>query len=376
MIRSILFILAFLVSASTISTGQVLSVTPVFPTVEDTVTIIYDATQGNGALVGISPIYAHTGVITSSSTSPTDWKFVQGNWGTADGSVLMTDLGNNLHQIKYHVRSFYNIPQNETVLKLAFVFRDAAGNNVGRAADGSDIFYDVYSVNSPLISAFITPAVQSLAVNPSENIVIHGAASATSTMTLFDNGTQISQVLDSNIYHTINATGSGNHLVELVVNNGSITVRDTFNYVICNTAGCDTASVNILVECEGPVAYQGFSPNNDGVNDNFYISGMEQYPINELRIYDRWGAQVFSAQNFQPNDPASGWDGIFKTKKLNTYLNYSINPRKDYMHNTEFLSFENNSSWDTNFKRKNEAINHNINTNIDYIFVISLLLVL
>ena len=101
MIRSILFILTFLVSTSTISTGQVLSVTPVFPTVEDTVTIIYDATQGNAALVGVAPIYAHAGVITASSTSPTDWKFVQGNRGTADANVLMTDLGNNLHEIKY-----------------------------------------------------------------------------------------------------------------------------------------------------------------------------------------------------------------------------------------------------------------------------------
>lgn len=232
MIRASLFILTFLISAINISTAQILSITPVFPTVEDTVTIIYDATEGNGALVGISPVYAHTGLITSSSSSPTDWKYVQGTWGIADPNVIMTDLGNNLHEIKYHIRSFYNVPQNETVLKLAFVFRDAAGNNVGRAADGSDIYYDVYSANSPLITAFITPTAQSLAVNSGDNISIHGAASDTATMTLFDNGTQISQVYDKNIYHTITAAGSGNHMVELVVDDGTNTVRDTFNYVI------------------------------------------------------------------------------------------------------------------------------------------------
>lgn len=55
---------------------------PRFPKVTDNVTITFNATEGNGALTGISPVYAHAGVITSASTSPTDWKYVQGVWGT------------------------------------------------------------------------------------------------------------------------------------------------------------------------------------------------------------------------------------------------------------------------------------------------------
>ena len=73
--------------------AQILSVTPAFPSQNDTVTIIYDATEGNGALTGVVPVYAHAGLITNQSTSPTDWRHVQGNWGTADASVLMTNLG-------------------------------------------------------------------------------------------------------------------------------------------------------------------------------------------------------------------------------------------------------------------------------------------
>ncbi|MFM8490159.1 MAG: hypothetical protein ACKOCH_27775, partial [Bacteroidota bacterium] len=41
---------------------------PVFPNVDDNVTIYYNATQGNGALSGVSPVYAHLGVITNLST--------------------------------------------------------------------------------------------------------------------------------------------------------------------------------------------------------------------------------------------------------------------------------------------------------------------
>ena len=62
-----------------IAYSQVVEVVPVFPKVTDNVTITFNATEGNGALTGISPVYAHAGLITSSSTSPTDWKFVQGN---------------------------------------------------------------------------------------------------------------------------------------------------------------------------------------------------------------------------------------------------------------------------------------------------------
>lgn len=67
---------------------------------------------------------------------------------------------------------------------------------------------------------------------------------------------------------------------------------------------------------------------------------------------------------------ALGTSHFFKTKKINTYLNYNISPRKDYRHNSEFINFiENNqttSSWETDFKRTKETSNHTINTNIDY----------
>ncbi len=231
--RKTLILLAFLIGFIPFAQAQILSVTPIFPTADDTVTIIYDASQGNADLLGISPIYAHTGLITSNSTSPTDWKYVQGNWGTADASVLMTDLGNNLHQIKYHIRTFYGVPQNETVQKLAFVFRNTDGSKVGRTAAGSDIFYDVYSTGSPLLTTFITPASNQMAVNSGTNIAISGAASLSSTMTLYDNGSQIAQATNStSINHTINASTSGNHLVELVATDGTTTAKDTFYYVV------------------------------------------------------------------------------------------------------------------------------------------------
>lgn len=39
--------------------------------------------------------------------------------------------------------------------------------------------------------------------------------------------------------------------------------------------------------------------------------------IKILRIYDRWGALMFEASNFPPNEPDYGWNGKSKGKLLN-----------------------------------------------------------
>ncbi len=124
--------------------GQVLTVNPSLPTVDSTVTIIFDASQGNSALKGYTgDVYMHTGVITLESTSSSDWKYVKTKWGDNTAETKMTALGNNLYQSKFNIKSFYAIPDSETVLKMAFVFRNADCSLVGRNQDGSDILYSL-----------------------------------------------------------------------------------------------------------------------------------------------------------------------------------------------------------------------------------------
>ena len=49
---------------------------------------------------------------------------------------------------------------------------------------------------------------------------------------------------------------------------------------------------------------QAITPNGDGYNDVFIIDGIENYPNNELVIFNRWGSEVFRVKNYQ-ND----WNG-------------------------------------------------------------------
>ncbi len=56
-----------------------------------------------------------------------------------------------------------------------------------------------------------------------------------------------------------------------------------------------------------------FSPNGDGINDQFYFMADVGViaDIQWLRIYDRWGGLVMEKINGQPNDPGFGWDGTY-----------------------------------------------------------------
>ena len=44
--------------------------------------------------------------------------------------------------------------------------------------------------------------------------------------------------------------------------------------------------------------FSGLTPNGDGMNDYFRISGIDSYPDNILKIFNRWGALVYEAEGY------------------------------------------------------------------------------
>ena len=78
--------------------------------------------------------------------------------------------------------------------------------------------------------------------------------------------------------------------------------------MVCTPNGCDTATVCIDINCVDIVIFTAVSANGDGFNDVFFISGIEEFPNNELIIYDRWGLKVFETTNYM-NDWEGTWNG-------------------------------------------------------------------
>jgi len=81
-----------------------------------------------------------------------------------------------------------------------------------------------------------------------------------------------------------------------------------------NTCGDETYWIQIQTEYCGPCRTfvpNAFSPNNDGNNDRFEISSECNYTHYELRVFNRWGAQVFSSIT-----PWTFWDGTANGSEL------------------------------------------------------------
>jgi gliding motility-associated-like protein len=61
------------------------------------------------------------------------------------------------------------------------------------------------------------------------------------------------------------------------------------------------------------------TPNGDGKNDLFVLQGLDGYPGNKLKIYDRSGRIIYSVTNYK-ND----WNGMVNGKLLNEDTYYFV----------------------------------------------------
>ena len=102
--------------------------------------------------------------------------------------------------------------------------------------------------------------------------------------------------------------------------NTNFSGSDFFEYQVCDPGGlCDVGRVNVTVEgCELFIP-EGFSPNNDGINDYFrMLCVSENYPDARIEIYNRWGNLLYEQDNYGNEDrwgsTEAWWDGRANTR--------------------------------------------------------------
>lgn len=88
----------------------------------------------------------------------------------------------------------------------------------------------------------------------------------------------------------------------------------TVTQFVTNEFGCiDSLSQPVNVTFPGavpPTTPDAFSPNDDGVNDIFYVRGGPFTKMN-LKIYDGWGELIYDSDDLE-----GGWDGSYKGQKV------------------------------------------------------------
>ncbi len=97
-----------------------------------------------------------------------------------------------------------------------------------------------------------------------------------------------------------------------------ITELDYYVFVT-DTNGCvnsDTINVRPIPQIIFP---NGFTPNGDGVNDDWQIDYIDQFPESVVEVYNRWGEQLFRSIGYTER-----WDGTYKNKLLPVGTYYYI----------------------------------------------------
>ena len=230
--------------------AQFVTLTPAGAGGDDSAILIFDASQGNGELVGAAKVYMHHGVITSGPTG-TAWQHVLGNWGMDDGIGEMTPVPGeaNKWQLAFtpSIRDYFNVPAGENIFRISGVFRSADGTTKGTIAPGNygwgtsaanlDIFINLNNENYLVVTAPQTDA--SFVFQGQPTVFSATASSSVTDMKIWiDEGTGYTQRASvssgTSIQFPYFATASGSINVKFTatVNGEALEVIRTHNFTV------------------------------------------------------------------------------------------------------------------------------------------------
>ncbi len=226
--------------------AQLLSWSPDFVKDNDNISIILDATKGNQGLNNysqLSDVYIHTGVITSQSTSFSDWRYVKfnQNFNQPNPQLQATSLGSNKWKFDItNIRAFYGVPPGETILKISVLFRNGNGTIVQRNTNGSDMYIPIYSTDlavrfsNPLFQPTFIRIPEQINKQAGDNIALTAISNINAdNMKIYLNGTVIQS---TNNINSISAnpvlTNGGTTTIVAEATVGSVIKKDTFQFFV------------------------------------------------------------------------------------------------------------------------------------------------
>ncbi|WP_243348883.1 alpha-amylase family glycosyl hydrolase [Parabacteroides sp. FAFU027] len=283
---------------------QVVVSNPAFVTEDGTIEITFDATQGNKGMVGATDCYAHTGLITSKSSSSSDWKYAP-TWLDNSAKYKMTSAGTDKWKltISPDIRTYYGVTDvNEFIYKLAFVFRNSTGTLQGKDVGNTDIMVDVYPKG--LQVAFDQPANNSI-VDPASTVTVSVRSSQSASLNLYLNTVSSNPIAQSTGTTRISYSGTftaGNYfLIAEAQSNGTI-VRDTTYF--CSTAkGTRSSEVRptglkegITYNADGSVTFCIYAPKKE----YFYLMGdfNDFHPDNNYLMKYQETGNIFAKKRY------------------------------------------------------------------------------
>lgn len=228
------FLLLLSVLLSMLVSAQLIVTNPAIITSDYTgeIEVIFDAALGNGGLKDYTgtDVYAHTGVITSASTSDSDWKHAPA-WKDNSPKYLLSKLGNNKWKllITPNLAGYYNLTTGEVVRKMAFVFRNGTATREGKDTGGKDIFVQVFQAG--LHVSFTAPSTDQL-IAPGTSLNFAVSSTLAADLSLKINTQAVASVASAaSLTYTHTFTSAGDYEVIASASVGGTTVYDTLMIV-------------------------------------------------------------------------------------------------------------------------------------------------
>ena len=277
---------ALLAAVSLSAEAQVVWTEPPFPSSDDQVTLYYDAAQGNGELSGVIPVYIHTGLITSASSSPNDWQYVNMPWASTDPEWVMDYVGTDLWSYDFGgqtIADFFGLPGNVTAEQLAMVFRNGSGTAVGRDTDGGDIFLPLS--DGSFSAVFLQPQSDNALSVLGEGIVLQATATEAAALSFISNGDTLASALNAvQLSHVFDPENPGTYNIEFHADNGSNSAVVTTEVLVLpgssNTAPAPAGTQDGLNPSEdgASMVLQLFAPGKSHV---FFVGDLTNWELQE-----------------------------------------------------------------------------------------------
>lgn len=236
---------------------------PAFPTVDDSIVVYFDATKGEQGLKDYSgPIYAHTGLIVEGND---EWDYVWTVWPSTNiDKNKLVKISDNFYKLTIgYPRDYYNCPESEEILKLAFVFRGTTGS-----PQSEDLFLDIHKPG--LQAAIFEPSNVIEYGEPERSPVFIPSSSSENIRVVVGVNQEVNSILlhlnDTFLFSVTNTDSMDRFISPLSLNEG-------LNYlyaVIVNGSEVDTTEAVCL-----SIYSENEAPRPSGIEDGITVNGSD-----------------------------------------------------------------------------------------------------
>lgn len=259
--------------------GQVVTSDP-SPLLNDSqnVVIYFHANEGDKGLMNTSSstaLYAHTGACVITPDGKTqDWKYAP-TWLTNTAKYKLEYVSPNLWKLNIgNLREYYGVAADETITRLAFVFRDATGNRSGRAVGGGDIYLNLEWGSQSKPSALTEAPPQGATINGDGSVTFCVAAPGKSAVMVLGSWNDY-VVDDSQILEYIDQDVNG-------VKCRFFTITLPASKINANSSFCYYYLVDNSIRVGDPYARMVLDPYNDQYIPSSVFPNLPAYPSHKI----------------------------------------------------------------------------------------------